>query len=30
MHDDPVVFALTDPPSFAVLAGFVATIALAT
>ena len=30
MHDDPVVFALTDPPSFVVLAGFVATIALAT
>jgi 4-hydroxybenzoate polyprenyltransferase len=30
MHDDPVVFALTDAPSLAVLAGFAATVALAT
>ena len=29
MHDDPVVFALTDLPSLAVLAGFVATVAMA-
>lgn len=29
MHDDPVVFALTDVPSLAVLAGFVATVAMA-
>lgn len=29
MHDDPVVFALTDLRSLAVLAGFIATVALA-
>ena len=29
MHDDPVVFALTDVPSVAVLAGFAATVMLA-
>ncbi|MGN6519003.1 MAG: UbiA family prenyltransferase [Dokdonella sp.] len=29
MHDDPVVFALTDVPSLAVLAGFIATVAMA-
>jgi len=29
MHDDPVVFALTDVPSLAVLGGFVATVAMA-
>jgi 4-hydroxybenzoate polyprenyltransferase len=29
MHDDPVVFALTDAPSLGVLAGFVATVAMA-
>lgn len=29
MHDDPVVFALTDAPSLAVFAGFVATVMLA-
>lgn len=29
MHDDPVVFALTDVPSLAVLAGFAATVAMA-
>ncbi len=29
MHDDPVVFALTDLPSLAVFAGFVATVMLA-
>lgn len=29
MHEDPVVFALTDVPSLAVLAGFIATVAMA-
>jgi len=29
MHDDPVVFALTDLPSLAVFAGFVATVIVA-
>lgn len=29
MHDDPVVFALTDLPSLAVLAGFVAVVLMA-
>ncbi|HEU4665429.1 MAG TPA: UbiA family prenyltransferase [Dokdonella sp.] len=29
MHDDPVVFALTDVRSLAVLAGFIATVAMA-
>ncbi|MEO6690493.1 MAG: UbiA family prenyltransferase [Dokdonella sp.] len=29
MHDDPVVFALTDGPSLTVLAGFIAVVAMA-